>query len=134
MPTRPQNNAAGQLASDRSIGWWEDDTLVVDTIGFLPNTIIPIQEVMHSDQLHVVERYRYDIGSQRLVRSYTVEGPLYFVSTYASEDMMGISAAAGESYGCLEHAGDTNRRLLTGKRTRHFAGIWPVTLRRNRRS
>ena len=79
---------------EHSIGWWEDDTLVVDTIGFLPNTIIPIQEVMHSDQLHVVERYRYDSGSQRLVRSYVVEDPLYFVSAYASEDMMGISATA----------------------------------------
>ncbi len=93
-----------------SIGRWEDDTLVVDTIGFSPNTIIPIQEIMHSDQLHVVERYRYDSESQRLFRSYIVEDPLYFTSTYASEDMMGISATAWESYGCLELAGDNNRR------------------------
>ncbi len=94
-----------------SIGWWEDDTLVIDTIGFSPNTMIPIQEIMHSDQMHIVERYRYDGEAQRLVRSYVVEDPLYFVRTYASEDMMGISAKPWEPYGCLELAGDNNQRL-----------------------
>ncbi len=39
-----------------------------------------------------------------------MEDPLYFTSTYASEDMMGISAKAWEPYGCLELAGDNNRR------------------------
>ncbi|TDJ43809.1 MAG: hypothetical protein E2O51_07515 [Gammaproteobacteria bacterium] len=81
------------------------------TEGHSPNTIIPIQEIMHSAQMHVVERYRYDSEGQRLFRSYIVEDPLYFVSTYANEDMMGISAKPWESYGCLEFAGDNNRRL-----------------------
>ncbi len=93
-----------------SIGWWEDDTLVVDTIGFSPNTINPLEEIMHSDQMHIVERDRYDSQSQRLIRSYVVEDPLYFVSTYASEDIMGVSAVPWEPYECVELAGDNNRR------------------------
>ena len=60
--------------------------------------------------MHIVERYRYDGEAQRLVRSYVVEDPLYFVRTYASEDMMGISAKPWEPYGCLELAGDNNQR------------------------
>lgn len=109
LAEHPQNITSS--TEGHSIGWWEDETLVVDTIGLSPNTIIPIQEIMHSAQMHVVERYRYDSEGQRLFRSYIVEDPLYFVSTYASEDMMGISAKPWESYGCLEFAGDNNRRL-----------------------
>lgn len=48
-----------------SIGWWEGDTLVVDTVGFSPNTMIPIREIMHSHQMHIVERFRYDQETER---------------------------------------------------------------------
>ena len=108
ISTHPEDIAPS--TEGHSIGWWENDTLVIDTIGFSPNTMIPIQEIMHSDQMHIVERYRYDGDAQRLFRSYVAEDPLYFVSTYASQDMMGISAIPWESYGCLELAGDNNRR------------------------
>ena len=104
----PNNNTMS--TEGHSIGWWENDTLVVDTVGFSPNTMIPIREIMHSDQMHIVERYQYDSESERLLRSYVVEDPEYFVTSYASEDMMGISAKPWEPYDCVELAGDNNRR------------------------
>ena len=83
---------------------------MVDTVGFSPNAMIPIREIMHSHQMHIVERFRSDPETERLDRSYVVEDPLYFVGPYASEDMMGFSAQLPEPYGCLELAGDNNLR------------------------
>jgi len=40
-----------------SIGHWEGDTLVVDTVGFVPNTRIA-PGVSHSKLMHIVERIR----------------------------------------------------------------------------
>jgi len=41
-----------------SIGWWEGDTLVVDTIGFNTLTFVDLWGLPHSDLLHVIERIR----------------------------------------------------------------------------
>jgi hypothetical protein len=41
-----------------SIGKWEGDTLVVDTVGFNEKTWLDRDGHSHSDQLHVIERFR----------------------------------------------------------------------------
>lgn len=41
-----------------SIGWWEGNTLVVDTIGLNDKTWIDAPGHPHTEELHVVERYR----------------------------------------------------------------------------
>jgi len=42
-----------------SIGHWEGDTLVVDSVGFTPDTALgPSQGYRHSDQMHILERFR----------------------------------------------------------------------------
>jgi hypothetical protein len=41
-----------------SIGTWQGDTLVVDTVGLRPETWIDPTGVPHSDALHMVERFR----------------------------------------------------------------------------
>jgi len=57
-----------------SIGKWEGTTLVVDTIGFNDRTWLDDTGKPHSDQLHVIERYRRpDAG--RLEVQYTIEDP-----------------------------------------------------------
>ena len=46
-----------------SIGWWEGDTLVVDTVGFNEKFWIDRRITVHTRQLHLVERFtrtRYD--------------------------------------------------------------------------
>ena len=59
-----------------SIGRWEDDVLVVDTIGFAPGMLSP--PIMNSDQLHVVERFSLDPASMKITRSYTATDPVYY--------------------------------------------------------
>jgi hypothetical protein len=53
-----------------SIGWWEGDTLVVDTTNFTGKT----QFNGSSDQLHVVERIRR-IDANTLLYRFTIEDP-----------------------------------------------------------
>jgi hypothetical protein len=48
----PDNTFMGE-----SIGHWEGDTLVVDTIGFNDKTWLAVGGAIHSEDLHVVERY-----------------------------------------------------------------------------
>src|SRR4029077_889261 len=58
-----------------SIGRWEGDVLVVDTVGFLPGVLTA--PVLHADQLHVVERFSLDPKTMKLTRTYTAEDPMY---------------------------------------------------------
>ena len=55
---RPHNTDLGATWMGDSIGTWEGDTLVVDTIGFNDKTWIDRAGHPHSDALHVVERIR----------------------------------------------------------------------------
>ena len=64
-----------------SIGTWEGITLVVDTIGFNDRTWLDDTGKPHSDQLHVIERYRRpDAG--RLEVQYTLEDPKFLTRPY----------------------------------------------------
>jgi hypothetical protein len=58
VPTdgRPHDPNADLLYYGDSIGRWEADTLVVDSIGFNDETWLGIYGWFHSDKLHVVER------------------------------------------------------------------------------
>ena len=67
MEAHPEDIVPSPLG--HSIGNWEDDVLVVDTVGFEPglfNARMP-----YSDQLHMVERFSFDQESSELTRSYT---------------------------------------------------------------
>jgi hypothetical protein len=69
-----------------SIGRWENDVLIVDTVGFAPGVLAP--PVQHTEQLHVVERFSLDAAGTALLRSYTADDPVYFASTYSGSDML----------------------------------------------
>ena len=58
-----------------SIGHWEGDTLVVDTVGMLEDTIIDRTGIQLSDQRHVVERIRR-IDADTLEDRMTIEDPV----------------------------------------------------------
>jgi hypothetical protein len=72
-----------------STGKWENDVLVVDTIGFAPGVLSP--PIMNSDQLHVVERFSLDPDARTITRSYTAVDPLYFKGEYTGSDTVGVA-------------------------------------------
>jgi hypothetical protein len=72
-----------------SIGHWEGDTLVVDTVGFLPGVLNA--PVRHSDKLHVVERFTLDPAAQTITRTYTAEDSVYLKGQYTGRDVIGVA-------------------------------------------
>ena len=69
-----------------SIGRWDGDVLVVDTVGFQPGFIAT--PVRHSDKLHVVERFSLDPKTMRLTRQYEAEDPVYLKGKYTGQDVI----------------------------------------------
>ena len=58
-----------------SIGHYEGDSLVVDTIGLDTRTFVDRYETPHSEQLHVVERFRVTEGGKFVDVNIHVEDP-----------------------------------------------------------
>ncbi len=83
-----------------SIGRWEGDVLVVDTIGFQPGVIVP--PLRHSEQLHVVERFWLDPENMTLNRSYVATDPVYFSDEYIGSDTLLVADVPYEDHGCNE--------------------------------
>lgn len=65
-----------------SVGHWEGDTLVIDTIGFNSQTWLSGERTRHSEALHVVERIRF-IGNDSLEHVWRVDDPLALKSSYS---------------------------------------------------
>jgi hypothetical protein len=78
-PSRIAPSRAGH-----SIGRWDGDTLVVDTVGFEPGSLAGA--VAHSAELHLVERFTLDPATLALKREYVANDPLYFANEYVSGD------------------------------------------------
>ena len=83
-----------------SIGNWEGDTLVVDTIGFAEGVLNP--PTRSSEQMHIVERFSLDTETMALKREYTVTDPVYLAAPYASYDVMYLSDVPFEAQECRE--------------------------------
>lgn len=58
-----------------SVGKYEGDTLVVDTIGFNDKTFVDSYRTPHTTQLHVVERFKLINGGDTLEVAFRVEDP-----------------------------------------------------------
>jgi hypothetical protein len=65
-----------------SIGWYEGDTLVVDTIGIDERTRVDGFGTPHTNQLHVVERYRLVENGDVLEVTIHVEDPGAFTTPW----------------------------------------------------
>jgi hypothetical protein len=66
-----------------SIGRYEGDTLVIDTIGLNDKTDTDRFGTPHSDQIHVVERYRLSDDKATLEVLFTVDDPVYFTTQWS---------------------------------------------------
>jgi hypothetical protein len=79
---RPHLGPAVQSWSGDSVGHWEGDTLVIDTIGLNDKTYIDNYRTPHTTQLHVVERWRLAPDAQSIEVSVYVEDPGAFTTPY----------------------------------------------------
>lgn len=101
-----------------SIGRWENDVLVVDTVGFKPGVLSADTSTMHSDALHVVERFSLDRDKGALRREYVAVDPKYFTGEYRGADTVLVSDLPYEAPSC------DDRSYVSGKET--SAGVQPA--------
>jgi len=104
-------------ALGHSIGWWEDDVLVVDTIGFEQGVLDHVGRSglpMHSEQWHVVERFEVAADGRTLTRTYTFDDPLFMQGTYTGQDSGSLTTEQYSPYNCEELSGKNNERPVEG--------------------
>jgi hypothetical protein len=74
-----------------STGRWENDVLIVDTVGFLPGVLTG--NTPNSEKLHVVERFTLDPKTFRLTRQYTADDATYFTGQLTGQDVVMVADA-----------------------------------------
>lgn len=67
-----------------SIGKWDGDTLVIDTLGFNDKTWLDRAGLPHSDALHVTERMRR-VDHETLTDDITIEDPKAFTKSWTAQ-------------------------------------------------
>ena len=91
-----------------SIGHWEGKTLVVDTAGFKQGALIPPRGILHSDQMHVVERFSIN-GDGDVEWEFTATDP-FLQNPFTGGLTLALTAQPYESYNCVELSGENNIR------------------------
>jgi hypothetical protein len=81
-----------------SIGRWEGDRLVVDTVAFAPGFFNG--QLPHSGALHVVEEFWFDEDRRQLIRTYTAEDPLYWTQSQTGRNALDVSDVAYQPEQC----------------------------------
>ena len=77
QPTSPTPTYMGH-----SVGHWEGNTLVVDTVGFNDKTWLDFEGSPHGRKLHVIERMRKIDDGKTLEDLITVEDPEYYTRPF----------------------------------------------------
>jgi len=87
-------------ADGHSIGKWENDVLVVDTVGFVPGTLTGTTP--HSAQLHVVERFSVDPATTTLKRDVQANDPLFWTANFTNSTSMIVSTVPYAAEACAD--------------------------------
>ena len=95
-----------------SIGKWEGDTLVIDTVGFKGSeqTWLDGHGNRHSDALHVTERWRR-ISTNQLWYEHTIDDPKFYTKPWTTGWVMPL---APKDWELLEYACTAGNRDLEG--------------------
>lgn len=86
-----------------SVGHYEGDSLVVDTVGVTTKSAVDYYLTPHSDKLHVVERYHLVDNGRTLEASVTVDDPGAFTTPWsASQQYQKLSNTPMDEVVCAE--------------------------------
>ncbi len=96
-----------------SIGKWEGDILVVDTVGVDTRAWLDTSGFEHSDKLHITERYQ-KTGPDTIKWDVTFEDPVFFAKPFTAEWI--FNRSIGDriiSHSCVEYERDV-RGMVPG--------------------
>jgi hypothetical protein len=109
-----------------SVGWWDGDTLVVETSNFNPKTLIGTLGggFTYSPQGRLTERFTR-VSPDRIIYEFTVEDPAYFKRTWSAQMPMRTAKGPIFEYAC--HEGNYSLPLaLSGARYQEKAAAEPA--------
>jgi len=98
----------GRVWNGDSIGRWEGETLVVDTVGFRPEEAFRAPIFYIGPDAHVVERFSR-VGKNQIRYAFTVEDPANYREPWRGDMVFRASTSPLYEYAC--HEGNTS---LTG--------------------
>ena len=113
----PHTNNPAPSWYGESVGHYEGDTLVVDTIGQNDKTFVDGYRTPHTTQLHVVERFRVVKGGRGLDVSFTVDDPGTFYKPWGQTAALSDGKRAIERrkhYLCGGQSGQVQSRFRSG--------------------
>jgi hypothetical protein len=97
----------------RSVGRWEGDALVIDTVGIKPS--VQYQRMPHSDQMHITERMRL-VTPDILHDQITIEDPVVLEKPYTYT----LAYRRMPDYEMVEFVCDNNREYVDEKGAVHL--------------
>lgn len=99
MDEHPDNIVPSRAG--HSIGRWEGDTLIVDTLGFEEGWLAATREpILHSDQMHTIERFDLSEDGEYLAMTYVINDPLYLDAPYYGQLVQTKTTAPYDTYEC----------------------------------
>jgi len=110
MTEHPANTETSHLG--HSIGWFEGETLVVDTAYFAPAQWGIGGGVSSSEQKHLVERFTLTEEGRRMRFEYTIEDPAYLTEPVTLSTTLALDSGYPfqDEYGCDPEA--SSRHLV----------------------
>ncbi len=105
-----------------SIGWWDGETLVVETINFVPGDAFkPASPLLVSHNAKVTERFTR-LSAGEILYAYTVEDPETFTQTWRAEMVLTATGHQIIEYACHE-ANYSMTGMLAGGRVKEAAKL-----------
>ena len=98
-----------------SVGHYDGDTLVVDTIGLSTKSFVDNYRTPHSEDLHVVERFRLIDGGKKLEVEMTISDPKAFVQPWKALHRWSIDQTASRVSGNVTGTYDEEIRCMDGE-------------------
>jgi len=100
-----------------SVGWFEGDTLVIETVGFTAGVLMPFPALLHSDAMTMIERLQLSADGSELSRSYEVTDPKFFKSPLTVSNFPCLwtckwrrTTTPRSKYNCKDLTGINNKR------------------------
>jgi hypothetical protein len=94
-PSEIERNVLGH-----SIGWYEGNTLVIDTVGYPYGMLHQHPGLPHSDKLHTIERLTLSESGDSFELSYVAEDEEYFIGQLTGSRSFGASSETMREYNC----------------------------------
>lgn len=102
-----------------SVGRWEGDTLVIDTIGLNDKTWVDSLATPHSSKMEVTERYRLTDGGKGLELIYTVNDPDTFTTVWSGKTIYSRADVGLYEFVCAENNREQPTANSDGGATEH---------------